>query len=151
MKVELRKITSDNYDECTMLSTTREQREMGLTLSVKDALSEAQRLPRVARPFAIYLENQLIGFTMFAFDESIPDPCDRYWLWQFMIDHRYQGKGYGNLVLPTILNYFRMHGIPEITLSTKPENAAALHLYYKFGFRKNGKKNGEEVILKLRL
>lgn len=48
----------------------------------------------VARPYAIFADGNIVGFTMFAFDENNEDPEDKYWLWQFMIDEKEQGKGW---------------------------------------------------------
>lgn len=31
------------------------------------------------------------------------DPCDKYWLWRFMIDESLQGKGYGSAALKEII------------------------------------------------
>ena len=68
-------------------------------------LSEEYR--EVARPFAIYADNRMIGFTMFAFDFASSDLDDRYWLWRFMIDKNFQGKGYGSAALQKVIEYFR--------------------------------------------
>jgi diamine N-acetyltransferase len=77
----------------------------------------------VARAFAIYIESKIVGFTMFAFDEENEDPCDKHWLWRFMIDESLQGKGYGSLALAEIIKYFK----------------------------ENGQMNDEEIVLKLYL
>ena len=60
----------------------------------------------VARPFAIYADKKLVGFCMFSFAPKAKDPDDRYWLWRFMIDKRYQGRGYGQAALKEIIKYF---------------------------------------------
>jgi len=60
-----------------------------------DSWISAKENENVARPFAIYCDGEMVGFTMFAFDEDYEDPDDRYWLWRFMIDEKLQGKGYG--------------------------------------------------------
>ena len=105
----------------------------------------------VARPFAIYSDGKMVGFTMFAFDEEYEDPFDRYWLWRLMIDESLQGKGYGTAALQTIIQYFRDNGANNIRLSTKETNINALSMYRKAGFIETGEMNDEEIVLKLDL
>ncbi len=50
-----------------------------------------------------------------------------------------------------ILDYFIEHVVKTITLSTKPSNINAICFYEKFGFKRNGEGNGEEVILQKKL
>lgn len=149
MQAELRKIDNDNIEECIALRVTEEQAQY--IASNKDSLKEANDNPTVARPFAIYIKNKMIGFTMFAFDEDYDDPNDRYWLWRFMIDKDLQGKGYGSAALKTIIGYFKEQGVGYIKLSTKESNRNAISLYHKFGFRENGEMNDEEIVLQLDL
>ena len=93
----------------------------------------------------------MIGFTMFAFDEDYEDPNDRYWLWRFMIDESFQGKGYGTAALQVIIQYFKDHNANNIRLSTKEANTHALSVYRQAGFRDTGEMNGEEIVLQLDL
>ena len=88
---------------------------------------------------------------MFAFDEDYEDPNDRYWLWRFMIDERYQRKGYGTAALKVILDYFRDYGANNIRLSTKPANTTALNMYRKAGFRETGEVIEGEVVMEREL
>lgn len=143
--VELRDITVDNYEECISLYVTEEQEKY--IASNEYSIKEGNSLPDIARKFAIYVDEVMVGFTMFAFDESI----NEYWLWRFMIDKNLQSKGYGYKALKVIIYYFKREGIKEIILSTKEENFAAIELYKKFGFITNGEFNDDEAILKLKL
>ena len=149
MNIELRTIDENNRAECEQLSVRDDQKIYIAenAVSLRTAAEEAE----VARPFAIYCDERMIGFTMFAFDENNEDLEDKYWLWRFMIDQRWQGMGYGKAALSVIINYFREHNADIITLSTKESNTAALKLYHQFGFTENGQMNGDEIVLKLRL
>ena len=149
MKTELRQIDSNNLKKCIALKVAGEQAQY--IASNQKSLKEASENPSVARPFAIYSDNEMFGFTMFAFYENCKDPSGRYWLWRFMIDENLQGMGYGGAALKTIICYFREHGADSIRLSTKASNIAAISLYHKFGFRENGERNGEEIVLQLNL
>lgn len=145
MKIELRKITDANQDECCSLSVKEQQKDYICenAVSLRDALENAE----VARPFAIYAAGAMVGFAMFAFDEAYEDPNDRYWLWRFMIDQNQQGKGYGKAALQAIIRYFKENGANNIKLSTKESNSGALALYHKLGFAENGEMNEKEVVL----
>ncbi len=149
MKITLKKIKEQNMEECFSLKVNPAQSEY--IASNEDSLNEARENAEIARPFAIYADDKMIGFTMFAWDENNEDPEDKYWLWRFMIDKSLQGKGYGHLALKEIIQYFKDNGADIITLSTKPSNKTALSLYYQFGFEENGEMNDEEIILKLYL
>lgn len=146
---ELRNIDDTNKNEVIMLAVADSQRPY--IASNQASLETAEKNPAVARPFAIYAEDQLVGFTMFAFDTEYDDPNDRYWLWRFMIDKKFQGKGYGAAALEKVIAYFRDHNAGYIKLSTKESNLTALSLYHKYGFKENGEWNGEEVVLKRNL
>lgn len=146
--VELREITDTNIEECCSLTVGESQREY--IASNRDSLATAKESPEIARPYAIYIDNRMVGFTMFAFDEEYEDPDDRHWLWRFMIDEKLQGKGYGSLALKEIISYFQKNGANNITLSTKESNQSALALYHKFGFRETGDMNDGEIVLRLK-
>lgn len=147
MKVELRKIDRSNFLECVSLEVAPEQRQYIATNA--DSLKEAEENCHVARAFAIYINDQIAGFAMFAFDEEYEDIHDRYWLWRFMIDKNLQGKGYGGLALREIICYFKEHGADHIRLSTKESNVTAISLYHRFGFRKTGQMNEDEMVFEL--
>ncbi len=84
MKITLKKITEQNRQECFSLEVNPAQSEY--IASNENSLNEARENAEIARPFAIYAGDKMIGFTMFAWDENNEDPEDRYWLWRFMID-----------------------------------------------------------------
>lgn len=149
MQAELREIDDNNIAECIALRVTAEQAQYIATN--QDSLRDSADNPEVARPFAIYVDDRMVGFTMFAFDEDYEDPYDRYWLWRFMIDKDLQGRGYGRAALKAVINYFKNEDVGYIKLSTKASNIQAISLYHKFGFRENDEMNDEEVVLQLDL
>ena len=151
MNLELRAIDDSNKEAVELQEVFDHQTQY--IASNRDSLQTSCREEHreIARPFAIYADNKLIGFTMFAFDLASTDPNDRYWLWRFMIDRHWQGHGYGSAALEQIIEYFRAHGANHILLSTKDTNAAALSLYHKYRFAETGEMNGEEIVLRLDL
>lgn len=149
MKIELIAIDHTNMDAIVALEVSDSQKQY--IDSNKASLEAAAENKNVARPFAIYADDKLVGFTMFAFDVDYDDPNDRYWLWRFMIDKNLQGKGYGSAALEKLIEYFKNNGADHIRLSTKDTNTVALSLYHKYQFKETGEMNGEEMILELKL
>ena len=149
MRIELTALSEDNMKQCFNLKVASDQRQY--IASNEDSWKAAKDNEKVARPFAIYCEDKMVGFAMFAFDEDYEDPDDRYWLWRFMIDESFQGKGYGTAALQAIIRYFKDHGANNIRLSTKETNTCALSMYRKAGFHDTGEMNDEEIVLQMDL
>ena len=151
MNLELRAIDDANQNAVELLEVSDRQKQYIASnkSSLETAASEEYR--EIARPFAIYADGELIGFTMFAFELNSSDPNDRYWLWRFMIDKNSQGNGYGSVALEKIIDYFKSHGADHILLSTKESNTSALSLYHKYQFTETGEMNDDEIVLRLKL
>ena len=106
----------------------------------------------VALPFAICKNKKPIGFLMIGYglaedyDLEKEDPLfvemarKSYCVWRFMIDKRYQGKGYGRKAMQLALDYIRTFPCGKADtcwLSYEPENEVAKKLYASFGFTKS--------------
>ena len=63
-----------------MLKLTSEQKKKNLVLSVPEAIQEAATNP-FAKAYSICLNQEIIGYTAVVFDETIPEPDKRNWLW----------------------------------------------------------------------
>ena len=147
MRIELKPVDQFNKSDCIRLKVTIAQSEF--IASNESSLEAAEEYSDVARPFVIYSDGIAVGFTMFAFEPDYEDPDDRYWLWRFMIDEKYQGQGYGKEALKHIISYFKENGAGNIRLSTKESNVNAIHLYQSFGFAPNGDVNDGETVFEL--
>lgn len=147
MNIELRPLDETNTDDCVRLKVSEDQAKYIDTN--ENSIAAAKEHADVARPFVIYKDGVAVGFTMFAFEPDYEDPDDRYWLWRFMIDEKYQGCGLGRGALLHIITYFKENGATNIRLSTKESNANAIHLYESFGFKANGDMVDEETVFEL--
>ena len=148
MNIRLMPINDDNRDAVLSLSVREDQPFVAPNdVSLRQADEANAENPGVARPFAIYADDRLVGFCMFAFDPEEEDEDDRYWLWRFMIDKNEQDKGYGQAALQEIIKYFRDNGADRLFLSTEPENERGLHIYHKAGFRETGIIEDDEAVM----
>ena len=110
-----------------------------------------------ALPFAICRNKKPIGFLMIGYDcpdewfeEGDPEWFKGYCIWRFMIDKRYQGKGYGRKAMQLALDYVKTYPCGKnkyCWLSYEPENEVARKLYQSFGFVEHPEyyKEGEEM------
>ena len=148
MNITLRPIDDANREQVLALSVREDQPFVAPNdVSLRQFAETEAEAPGVARPFAIYADEELVGFCMFAFDPEEEDEDDRYWLWRFMIDKNEQDKGYGQAALREIIQYFRDNGADRLFLSTEPENERGLHIYHKAGFRETGIIEDDEAVM----
>jgi diamine N-acetyltransferase len=76
---------------------------------------------------AIYYNDKLIGLTYFYPSRNI------IFISRFMIDDKYQGKGYGSKAFEKLIEFIKnKHSPLKIEVSTS--NPIAINLYKKFGF-----------------
>lgn len=157
--VELKKITYDNFNECIKLVTTEEQKEFVASniYSLAEAYVALTNQECIPMPYAIYNDDIMVGFLMMSYNEKDEDDDedeDAYSIWRFMIDKKYQGKGYGKESMAKALQLIKTfpHGEAKlVVLSYEPENVVAKKLYASFEFEETGEiEYGEAVaILKL--
>lgn len=75
----------------------------------------------------------------------------RYYLWRFMIDARYQGRGYGQKALDLVVKHVKKNPKAKaLTLSVVRAEGGAENLYRKFGFEFTGKIEEGEHVMKLK-
>lgn len=74
----------------------------------------------------------------------------RVWFDRFLIDRKYQGKGYGLPAVKAVLHTIQsQYPDWDIYLSVYEDNKTATALYLKLGFEFNGESdiNGEKVMM----
>ncbi len=115
-----------------------------------------------AFPFGIYDDDTPVGFIMVGYNEPLQNAKEKtsdvlknnYSIWRFMIDKRYQGKGYGRAAINLALDFVRTWPCGKAencVLSFKPTNEVAKKLYNSVGFIENGESDGDEVFAVLKL
>ena len=143
----LKEITKDNIDDVIALKVREDQNRF--VISNAESLAKAYVYSKTAYPFAVYDDETLVGFIMMGYYEL----KDYYTLWEFMIDYRYQNKGYGRQALNLGLDFVKDKFNPDsIYTGVTPGNSVAKGLYESVGFKDTGLvENGmEEMRMSLR-
>ena len=144
--IVLRSIDGYNYRRVIELSVAEDQRDF--VADNVHSLAQAYAMPE-CRPVAVYEGMQPVGFAMYALDADDGE----YWIYRFMIDQRFQRRGYGREALRLLIARIRAEAPDRrvLYLSYAPENAAALALYSSFGFVPDGRMVDGEIVLRLAL
>ena len=174
-QIRLEKITDDNVEEVVKLRVAKEQKEFVASneWSLVDAyLSLAKGEP--VFPFGIYNGKTPVGFIMISYfndwsgyerdawlnsaDYRFYQDKYFYYIWRFMIDKKYQGRGYGKEALKLALDFIRTYPCGEAgycVLSYEPKNEAAKSLYSSLGFTELNEpgyyEEGDEISAVLKL
>lgn len=140
--VRLRGVTTGDQDICLALAPRPEQK--AFVASNAYSLAQAAGNPACV-PMLILTAGKPVGFAMYALDAE----DDNYWIYRFMIDGRFQGRGYGKAALALLVEtIFQEPGCARILLDVKPENHVARRLYAQAGFVYAGFEiDGEEVMV----
>lgn len=128
--LELRKINSDNYEECLNLRTTDTSVEF--VDSVAFSLAEAWVFFEESRPFAIYVDDVMVGFVSMFIGDNNPQIIN------FMIDSRFQKRGYGTAAAKLCIEYLcKEFNARRISLPVNLENKTALIFWSSLGFERS--------------
>ena len=88
-------------------------------------------------PRAIYADDELIGFAMYALPGSAGRQ-DTHVLYRLMIAAPWQGQGFARAALALLLAEMRSRGASRVVLYYVPANARARQLYADAGFVETG-------------
>ncbi|WP_294170181.1 GNAT family N-acetyltransferase [uncultured Clostridium sp.] len=148
MSIYLKDIDENNLLQCVLLTTNKDGKNYVFEEFVaSNAFSIAQsKIQKGWTVKAIYDEDLMIGFTMYGY-------CYEYGFYEicrFMIDYKYQGKGYGRRALVKIIEEMKENEeCKDIYISFDPKNNIARSLYESLGFKDTGKVLEEELLFKL--
>jgi diamine N-acetyltransferase len=131
--IELREITKDNLDDVLSLDVSEHQK--GYVSSTAASLAQAYVYRETTFPFAVYADNTLVGFIMLGYYQA----RNQYTLWKFLIDKKYQNKGYGKEALKQGIQYLQnTFHVKEIYTGVSIGNELAKHVYKSLGFEETG-------------
>ena len=133
--IRLTEIKEDNWLEAAGLTVSNEQKNFVAPAVGIIARGYVYRdhNPKV---FVIKDDDAAVGLALV---REFMDEPPGYDLQQFMIDERFQGKGFGSEALKLILDKLKNEGhYDHVEVCVKRDNAAAIGLYEKYGFVDSG-------------
>jgi diamine N-acetyltransferase len=141
--ISLREVTKENLRDILNLKVapTQERFVASNAISIAQAYFDLD----VAWFRAIYADGTPVGFVMLH-----DEPGERkYYLWRFMVDHRYQKCGYGARALSQVIEYVRQRpGAHELLTSVVPGEGSPGSFYEKLGFVYTGDIEDEERVMR---
>ena len=141
--IDLREVTAESVRAVCALQVGPDQRQFVAPNAV--SFAEAMYQPR-AWFRAIYADDVPVGFVMLYDDPDGPE----YYLWRFMIDSRYQGRGYGRAAVARLVDHVRTRpGATELKVSWVPAAGGPEPFYRSLGFEPTGEMDGAEVVGRL--
>ena len=133
--IRLTQVTEDNWMDVASLTVNEDQKRF---LAPPIGILARGYVYRDCNPriFVIQDDEEIIGVSLVR--EFTDEPLG-YDLQQFMIDRRYQGKGYGSAALGFILDELRKEGhYDHVEVCVKKDDVPAVRLYEKHGFEDSG-------------
>ena len=146
MDIVFERVTASNREGAESLQVAQGQEIFIET--VGSCLAEADS-NSIWQPLLIKVDTHMVAFAMYGLwkDEG---SAGRVWLDRFLIDYKFQGRGYSRPILGALFLYiYQEFGFPDIFLSVYETNLVAVDLYKKLGFDFNGEVdiNGEKIMV----
>ena len=172
--IHLEKVSWDNYEKVLKLRVNKDQEDY--VASNKYSLIQAflelsDGIPVYA--FAIMNGKRVVGFMQIMFDDDWTgyeredwlssdlykeyEGKKYYYIWRFMIDKKYQKRGYGREAFKQTLDFVKTYPAGDseyVLLSYEPSNEVGRKLYASFGFKEVFKEylhDDDEVTAMLKL
>ncbi len=143
--VELREVSKDDVLALCRLAVGPTQMSFVApnAISFAEALFEPKAWYR-----GVYADGTPVGFAMLSIDREAPE----YYLWRFMIDARYQGRGYGRVAIGLIVGFVRtLPNAHALLVSWVPADGGPEPFYRGLGFVPTGEMEHDEVVARLAL
>lgn len=142
-RVELRETTGETVRAVCLLHVAPDQR--GFVAPNAVSFAEAMYEPK-AWFRAVVADDVPVGFVMLSIDPDKPE----VYLWRFMIDERYQGRGYGRAAIAQVVEHARtVPGATELLVSWVPADGGPEPFYRGLGFEPTGEIHDGEVVARL--
>lgn len=142
--IELRIIDESNYQKCLRLSASVENENF--VDSVTYSLAEAWVFYKATKPFAIYNDDDAIGFVSMYVGEN------NYQIINFLIDDVHQRKGLGTSAAKICISFLQeRYNANRVSVPVQIENTAALNFWKKLGFELSDNIEDGYVFMRLNL
>ena len=126
--INLREITSKNLKSIIDLNVKEDQKDYVASNSVSIAQGHYSKSAWFK---GIFKNDRPVGFVML----DLIEEENKCFLWRFMIDRKYQGKGFGKIALTQVIDFVRSLNLyTYIATSYVPAENGAGGFYKNFGF-----------------
>ena len=126
--INLREITSKNLKSIIDLNVKEDQKDYVALNSVSIAQGHYSKSAWFK---GIFYDDRPVGFVML----DLIEEENKCFLWRFMIDRKYQGKGFGKIALTQVIDFVRSLNLyTYIATSYVPAENSAGGFYKNFGF-----------------
>ena len=126
--INLREITSKNLKSIIDLNVKEDQKDYVASNSVSIAQGHYSKSAWFK---GIFNDDRPVGFVML----DLIGEENKCFLWRFMIDRKYQGKGFGKIALTQVIDFVRSLNLyTYIATSYVPAENGAGGFYKNFGF-----------------
>jgi diamine N-acetyltransferase len=152
--ITLRAVTQENWRAAFHLAVRPEQVRFGPDYAPIAAIGLAKAYVRLGEvtwaPYVIYTGTEMAGFIELAYS---PGSSDDYWIFHFLIDQRFQQRGYGTAALERMIELVKREHpqCQALQLVVHPENVGAQRLYIRAGFLPTGAERWGEPVYQLAL
>lgn len=141
-QINFRNVDKDNFDEAIQMEVNPSQKGFmeGNLISIAECSFEKDFRAKV-----IYDDQTPVGFALYYLVEEEGD-IPYVFLHRFMVDKKYQGKGYGKAALLACVDLFKEEfpQIKAVELMHYPDNRIGESLYEKTGFVPTGERRESE-------
>lgn len=145
-EVSLREVTKETLRDITGLRVSPGQERLVATNA--ESIAEAYFSRDVAWFRGVYADDTPVGFLMLEDDAA----REHYYLWRFMVDARYQGRGFGRRALELLFEYVRTRpGARVLYTSCVPGEGSPGPFYERMGFVYTGDVDGGELVMRREL
>ena len=126
--INLREITSKNLKSIIDLNVKEDQKDYVALNSVSIAQGHYSKSAWFK---GIFYDDRPVGFVML----DLIEEENKCFLWRFMIDREYQGKGFGKIALNQVIDFVKSLNLyTYIATSYVPAENGAGGFYKNFGF-----------------
>lgn len=133
MNLHFSEVTKSNWRAVAALQVAKEQQQFieSNAFSLAETLYEGNGIS-----IGLYDNETLVGYAMYGW-HSVEN--ESAWLDRFMIDQKFQGKGYAKQFIRLLIKHIQQtYQVKKIYLSLNTDNKIAMNLYESFGFRLTG-------------
>lgn len=152
MTITLQPITADNWIDCINLKPTEEQQRIGFVSPNQLSLAQAYA-ERWWQPYAISADDTMVGFVLYGCWPQSGVPVHHtdaepgvHFILRFMIDARYQGRGYGRAGMAAVIAQIKTElGAHKLAISYDASNPVMAQLCRSVGFQPTGRVINDEI------